>query len=82
MLAVALNAALGGSNTLYDAVGLTSAAVIFIGTAVHRPRAWRAWVGIGVSQALFAVGDIVYNEAAAASPRPGPMPSTWEATHC
>ncbi|HEY8646118.1 MAG TPA: ATP-binding protein [Gaiellaceae bacterium] len=61
MLAVALNAVLGGSIALYDAVGLTSAAVIFIGTALNRPRAWRAWVGIGVSQALFAGGDIVYD---------------------
>jgi PAS domain S-box-containing protein len=64
VLAVALNAALGGSNTLYDGIGLTSAGLIFVGTAVHRPRAWRAWVGLGVSQALFAVGDIVYSSAA------------------
>ncbi|HEY8724550.1 MAG TPA: hypothetical protein VIL92_11910 [Gaiellaceae bacterium] len=64
VLAVALNAAFGGSNTLYDGIGLTSAALIFVGTAMHRPRAWRAWVGIGASQALFAVGDIVYRSAA------------------
>jgi two-component system, cell cycle sensor histidine kinase and response regulator CckA len=48
VLAVALIATLGGSNALYDGVGLTSAAVILFGAALHRPRAWRAWVGIGV----------------------------------
>jgi PAS domain S-box-containing protein len=69
VLAVALNAALGGSAVLYDAVGLTSAAVILIGTALHRPRAWRAWVGIGVSQALFAGGDLLYSPTAS-SPSP------------
>jgi PAS domain S-box-containing protein len=63
VLAVALNAALGGSNALYDGIGLTSAALIFVGTALHRPRAWRAWVGIGTSQMLFAVGDLVYRSA-------------------
>jgi PAS domain S-box-containing protein len=67
VLAVVLNAALGGSNALYDGIGVTSAGVILLGTALHRPRAWRAWVGIGVSQALFAFGDIVY-DAPTASP--------------
>jgi PAS domain S-box-containing protein len=60
VLAVGLNSVLGGSSVLYDVVGLMSAAAIFGGTLMHRPPAWRAWVGIGVSQALCALGDVVY----------------------
>jgi PAS domain S-box-containing protein len=67
VLAVVLNAALGGRTALYDGIALTAAGVILLGTALHRPRAWRAWVGIGISQALFAFGDTGY-KAAAASP--------------
>jgi PAS domain S-box-containing protein len=67
VLAVGLNTVLGGSVALYDAVGLASAAVILVGTAVRRPQTWRAWIGIGISQALFAVGDLIY-DAAASSP--------------
>jgi PAS domain S-box-containing protein len=63
VIAVAVNAAVGGSAALYDAVGLTSATAIFAGAALHRPRAWRAWVGIGASQALFATGDLVFDSA-------------------
>jgi PAS domain S-box-containing protein len=72
VLAVALNAALGGSTPLYDGIGLTCAAAILLGTVLHRPRAWRAWVGLALSQALFAVGDIVYGLAA-------PTPSAADA---
>jgi PAS domain S-box-containing protein len=69
VLAVALNAALGGSSALYQGVGLASAVAILTATAVHRPRAWRAWAGIGVSQGLFAAGDLVYSLGSdAASP--------------
>jgi PAS domain S-box-containing protein len=63
VLAVGLNAALGGNDFLYSAIGLTSVAVMLVGTAVHRPRAWRAWAGLGLSQGLFAGGDIVYQTA-------------------
>ncbi|MDX6477268.1 MAG: two-component system, cell cycle sensor histidine kinase and response regulator CckA [Gaiellaceae bacterium] len=65
VLAVALNAALGGSNAVYNSVGLASAVAILAGTALHRPRAWRAWVGIGMSQALFGFGDIAFGSGAA-----------------
>jgi PAS domain S-box-containing protein len=61
VLAVALHAVLGGNPLLYEGIGLSSAVAILIGVAVHRPKAWRAWAGVGVSQALFAVGDVVYN---------------------
>jgi PAS domain S-box-containing protein len=60
VLAVGLNAVLGGSSVLYDIIGLTSAVAILAGTLVHRPAAWRPWVGIGLSQALFSFGDVVY----------------------
>ena len=63
LFAVAVNAALGGSTVLYDGVGLASAAMIFAGTALNRPRAWPAWVGIGVAQGLFSLGDLVYSSA-------------------
>jgi PAS domain S-box-containing protein len=64
VLAVTLNAALGGSTVLYDGIAVTSVAGILLGTALHRPRAWRAWVGLALSQALFAAGDMFYNVAA------------------
>ncbi|HXK13680.1 MAG TPA: ATP-binding protein [Gaiellaceae bacterium] len=69
VLAVVLNSALGGSNALYDAVGLTSAALILLGTALNRPAAWRPWVGIGLSQLLFAIGDIAFGSGVT-SPSP------------
>jgi PAS domain S-box-containing protein len=69
VLAVVLNSALGGSNLLYDSVGLTTAGVILVGTFLNRPEAWRAWVGIGLSQLLFAVGDITFGSGVA-SPSP------------
>ena len=69
LLAVVLNSALGGSNALYDGVGLTSAGLILLGTALNRPAAWRPWVGIGLSQLLFAIGDVAFTSGAA-SPSP------------
>ena len=61
VLAVALNAALGGSRAIYDSAGLVTAAAILAGIALYRPQTWRAWVAVGVSQALYGLGDIVYD---------------------
>jgi PAS domain S-box-containing protein len=69
VLAVVLNSALGGDDLLYEAVGLTSAGLILLGTVLHRPTAWRAWVGIALSQLLFAIGDIAFGSGLA-SPSP------------
>jgi PAS domain S-box-containing protein len=69
VLAVVLNSALGGNNALYDGVGLSSAALIVLGTALNRPATWRPWVGIGVSQLLFAIGDIAFGSGVT-SPSP------------
>jgi PAS domain S-box-containing protein len=60
VLAVVLNSALGGNKALYDSVGLSSAGLILLGTILNRPAAWRPWVGIGLSQILFAIGDIAF----------------------
>jgi PAS domain S-box-containing protein len=56
---ITVHLAVGGSLALYETVGLSSAAVIFLGTAWFRPRARFAWLGIGLSQALAAVGDLI-----------------------
>ena len=69
VLAVVLNSVLGGNNALYDSVGLSSAGLILLGTLLNRPAAWRAWVGIGLSQLLFAIGDIAFGSGVA-SPSP------------
>jgi PAS domain S-box-containing protein len=69
VLAVVLNSLLGGNNALYDSVGLSSAGLILLGTLVNRPTAWRPWVGIGLSQLLFAIGDIAFGSGVS-SPSP------------
>jgi PAS domain S-box-containing protein len=74
VLAVVLNSALGGNNALYDSVGLTSAGLILLGTALNRPAAWRPWVGIGLSQLLFAIGDIAFGSGVTS-------PSPFDAVH-
>ncbi len=60
VVAVVLNSALGGNNELYDSVGLSAAGLIVLGVVVSRPAAWRPWVGIGLSQLLFAIGDVAF----------------------
>jgi PAS domain S-box-containing protein len=74
VLAVVLNSALGGNNALYDSVGLTSAGLILLGTALNRPAAWRPWVGIGLSQLLFAIADIAFDSGVTS-------PSPFDAVH-
>ena len=69
VLAVVLNSALGGNNALYDGVGLTSAGLILLGVALHRPAAWRPWVGVGLSQLVFAIGDVAFGSGVT-SPSP------------
>jgi len=64
LLAVALNSALGGSNAVYDALGLSAVAAMVAGVALHRPRAWRAWLGLAASQLVFALGDIAFDVGA------------------
>ena len=64
MFAVLLNAVLGGSDALYDGIGLVSGCVVLAGVAVNRPRAWPAWIGVGGSLLLFACGDMAYGSGA------------------
>jgi PAS domain S-box-containing protein len=75
-LALAVYFSLGGNDGIYQALGLAAAGVVLLSTAYRRPAAWPAWVGIGVSQLLFAVGDIVYGGS---SPFPGPADVTYSA---
>jgi PAS domain S-box-containing protein len=56
-LAVGLYVVLRGYAPLGHGIGLLSAALVFAGIALNRPRAWRAWAGIGIAQLLFASGD-------------------------
>jgi PAS domain S-box-containing protein len=62
--------ALGGDVVLYDSLGLASAGLIFFAVAAYRPRTWRAWTTIGVSQLLMALGDFVYDNVTARHPGP------------
>ncbi|MFL5963945.1 MAG: ATP-binding protein [Gaiellaceae bacterium] len=64
-----LNSLLGGNNALYDCVGLAAAGAILLGTVLNRPAAWRAWVGIALSQLLFSIGDIAFGSGVT-SPSP------------
>src|SRR5437879_11624233 len=68
VLAVGLNAVLGGHRLLFGAIGLTSAAVVVGGTILHQPPAWKAWIGLALSQALVASGDLAYLWFASGSP--------------
>ena len=56
---IAIHLAVGGNAALYEAVGLSSGAVIFLAVARYRPPGRLGWLGIGLSQALAAVGDLV-----------------------
>ena len=58
-IVIAIHLAVGGSLALYEAVGLSSSAVVFLGTAWYRPQRRLGWLSLGVSQGLAAVGDIV-----------------------
>ncbi len=57
---IALHLAIGGSDAIYDAIGLMSVAAIALGIAYYRPANWRGWAAIAFSQALFTTGDIVH----------------------
>jgi PAS domain S-box-containing protein len=69
-LAIAGHFALAGDVTLYDSLGLASAGLIFFAVAAYRPRTSRAWITIGVSQLLMALGDFVYDNLTARYPGP------------
>ena len=69
--AIVLHFVRGGDDVLvYDAIGIVSAAVILGATAYRRPATWRAWTAIGLSQALMAAGDIIYDNFTSRYPGP------------
>jgi len=70
LVAIAGHFALAGDVVLYDALGLASAGLIFFAVAAYRPRTWRAWGTIGVSQLLMALGDFVYDNLTSRYPGP------------
>ncbi len=70
LVAIAGHFALAGDVVLYDALGLASAGLIFFAVAAYRPRTWRAWSTIGVSQLLMAFGDFVYDNLTSRYPGP------------
>jgi PAS domain S-box-containing protein len=59
-----------GDIYVYQGVGFLSAAVILGATAYWRPPTWRAWLAIGVSQALMSTGDLVYDFMTDRTPGP------------
>ena len=69
--AIVLHFVRGGDDVLvYDVIGIVSAAVILGATAYRRPATWRAWTAIGLSQALMAVGDMIYDNFTSRYPGP------------
>jgi PAS domain S-box-containing protein len=69
-LAIVSHFALAGDIVLYDSLGLASAGLIFFAVAAHRPRTWRAWTTIGVSQLLMSLGDFIYYNITTRYPGP------------
>jgi PAS domain S-box-containing protein len=69
--AIVLHFVRGGDDVLvYDAIGIVSSAVILGATFLRRPSTWRAWTAIGISQALMAVGDVIYDNFTTRYPGP------------
>jgi PAS domain S-box-containing protein len=61
-LAIALHMVNAATDTgIYDGIGLASAGVILIAAFYYRPPNFLGWVLVGVSQLLFAAGDLVFN---------------------
>ena len=50
---------MGGSLAIYEGVGLSASALIFLGIAWNRPPRAVGWLAIGVSQSLAAFGDVL-----------------------
>ena len=66
----------GGSDVIYESLGLLAAGAIVVGVVRNRPQARGAWLLVAGSQALFGIGDIIYFNAYGASP---PYPSVADA---
>nr|MBA3842159.1 hypothetical protein [Actinomycetota bacterium] len=66
----------GGSERIYESLGLAAAAAIVYGTLTHRPPARAGWLTLAASQAALGVGDLVYFNAYGDSP---PYPSLADA---
>jgi PAS domain S-box-containing protein len=58
---IVLHLAIGGSDAVYEAVGLAAAGAIALGIGAYRPANRRGWAALGVSQLLFATGDLWYD---------------------
>ena len=68
--AIVLHFVLHVDSVVYESVGITSGAMILAGTAFRRPRNWRAWTVLGISQIVMGLGDVVYNDVTTAYPGP------------
>jgi diguanylate cyclase len=47
-------------TVIYDAIGLLSAALIVVGVRLHRPARRSVWYWFAAGQALWVVGDVLY----------------------
>ena len=54
----------------YDAVSLSAVGMVLFGILQHRPRAWRAWSVICLSQLSMACGDVIYDNVTSGYPGP------------
>jgi two-component system, cell cycle response regulator len=48
-------------SILYDSIGVASALVIALATAVNRPEPWQPWLLFAAGNLFFAVADIIFN---------------------
>jgi len=67
-------------NVTYDAIGLSSAVAIVVGTLRRRPRAFGAWLLFALAQGLFVAGD-TYLTVVEAVWHTEPFPSAADALY-
>jgi PAS domain S-box-containing protein len=66
-LVVGLHFAVGGSSVTYELIGIASAAAVLAGVRLWRPAKRTAWLAIGASQAVFWIGDVIYQHQSSPS---------------
>ena len=59
----------GGVDAIYESLGLCAAAAIVVGVVCNRPVARGGWLALARSQAMLALGDLVYFNAFGDSPQ-------------
>ena len=69
-VAIGVHLLLSNDLAVYDAIALSSAGVMLVAVAAHRPRRRAGWLALAVSQLCYAGGDILYAVVSTRSPGP------------